>query len=247
MKISVITVCLNAADTIADTIASIRSQSHTDIEYIVVDGGSTDETLSIIEQNRDVVSALLTGPDCGMYDAANKGISAATGEIVGMLNADDFYADKDVLNDVACSVADGSDAVYGDLHYVDREHPQTIKRDWVSGSYDRKSFLFGWMPPHPTFFLRKNAYDTHGTFRLDFKSAADYELMLRMLYKHSLKPSYINRVLVKMRVGGKSNVSISNRIRANREDRKAWVVNGLKAPWYTLYLKPLSKLRQFVN
>ena len=247
MKISVITVCFNAAETIADTIESIRCQSHPDIEYIVVDGGSTDATLSIIEQNRDVVSVLHTGPDNGMYDAANKGISFASGQIVGMLNADDFYADDDVLKDVAFSMMNGSDAVYGDLHYVDRNHPQTIKRNWVSGEYDRKSFLSGWMPPHPTFFLRKNAYDAYGLFRLDFESAADYELMLRMLYKHSLKPSYINRVLVKMRVGGISNNSISNRIRANKEDRKAWTINGLEAAWYTLYLKPLSKLIQYVN
>jgi glycosyltransferase involved in cell wall biosynthesis len=245
MKISVITVCLNAAETIADTIHSIRRQSHPDIEYIVVDGGSTDETLSIIEQNRDVVSVLLTGPDEGMYDAANKGISAAKGEIVGMLNADDYYADEDVLKDVALAVADGSDAVYGDLHYVDRKRTDTIKRNWVSGSYDKKLFLSGWMPPHPTFFLRKEAYDEFGLFRLDFGSAADYELMLRMLYKYSLKPSYMNRVIVKMREGGKSNNSIANRIRANMDDRKAWKINGLTAAWYTLYLKPLSKLKQF--
>lgn len=247
MKISIITVCFNAAETIAATIESIRNQSHPDIEYIVVDGGSTDATLSIIEQNSDIVSVLLTGPDNGMYDAANKGIAAASGEIIGMLNADDFYADVDVLKDVASSLMEGSDIVYGDLHYVDRENPQTIKRDWVSGSYDRKSFLLGWMPPHPSFFIRKKAYEAHGMFRLDFGSAADYELMLRMLYKHSLTPHYINRVLVKMRVGGKSNISIANRIRANRQDRKAWSINQLKAPWYTLYLKPLSKLKQFTN
>lgn len=247
MKVSVITVCFNAAETIVDTIDSIRAQSHPDVEYIVVDGGSTDETLSIIERNRDVISVLITGPDNGMYDAANKGISAASGEVVGMLNADDFYADTDVLRDVASTVMGGSDAVYGDLHYVDRENPQTIKRNWVSGAYDRKSFLSGWMPPHPTFFLRKRAYEKYGMFRLEFKSAADYELMLRMLYRYSLKPGYIDRVMVKMRVGGKSNVSLSNRIRANREDRKAWSINGLKAAWYTLYLKPLSKLTQYVN
>ena len=246
MKISVITVCFNAADTIADTMESIRCQSHPDIEYIVVDGGSTDGTLSIIEQYSDVVSVLLTGPDDGMYHAANKGISAASGEIIGMLNADDFYADRDVLKDVALSVIDGSDAVYGDLHYVDRKHPQTVIRNWISGSYDRKSFLSGWMPPHPTFFIRKKAYDKYGVFRLDFKSAADYELMLRMLYKHLLEPHYINRVLVKMRVGGKSNVTIANRIRANKEDRKAWAINELDPAWYTLYLKPLSKLKQFI-
>ncbi|MGK0500802.1 MAG: glycosyltransferase [Oceanicoccus sp.] len=247
MKISVITVCFNAAETIADTIESIRCQSYADIEYIIVDGGSTDETLSIIEQNSDVVSLLLTGPDDGMYHAANKGISAASGDIIGMLNADDFYADKDVLKDVAASITAGSDAVYGDLHYVDRDNPQKITRNWISGPYDRESFRFGWMPPHPTFFIRKKAYDSYGLFVLDFESAADYELMLRMLYKHSLKPSYINRVLVKMRVGGKSNVSFANRVRANKEDRKAWEINELKADWYTLYLKPLSKLKQFVN
>lgn len=242
-----ITVCLNAEETIADTIESIRRQSHPDIEYIVVDGGSTDATLSIIAQNRDVVSKLLTGPDSGMYHAANKGISVAAGEVIGMLNADDFYADNDVLKDVASAVTKGSDAVYGDLHYVDRKDPQTIKRNWVSGSYNREQFLSGWMPPHPTFFLRKNAYDTHGLFRLDLKSAADYELMLRMLYKHSLKIGYINRVLVKMREGGRSNSSIANRIRANKEDRRAWTINGLKAAWYTLHLKPLSKLKQFYS
>ncbi|MFK8030322.1 MAG: glycosyltransferase family 2 protein [Gammaproteobacteria bacterium] len=245
MKISMITVCLNAQDTIADTIESIRRQSHPDIEYIIVDGGSTDDTLSIIEQNRDVVTKLQTGPDKGMYDAANKGINMAEGEVVGMLNADDFYADTDVLKDVAAAVRDGSDAVYGDLHYVDRNDPKTIKRNWKSGSYDRKHFLSGWMPPHPTFFLRKSAYEAHGLFRLDLKSAADYELMLRMLYKHSLKIDYIDRVLVKMRDGGQSNISLANRIRANKEDRRAWSINGLKAAWYTLHLKPLSKLKQF--
>jgi glycosyltransferase involved in cell wall biosynthesis len=246
IKISVITVCFNAAETIADTIQSIRSQSHPDIEYIVVDGGSTDETLAIIARNRDVITVLITGPDDGIYDAANKGIDCASGEIVGMLNADDFYADKDVLKDVANSLAKESHAVYGDLHYVDRKHPQRIKRRWVSGLYDRKRFLVGWMPPHPTFFIRKSAYDAYGVFRRDFGSAADYELMLRMLYKHSLEPVYIDRVLVKMRVGGKSNVSIANRIRANMEDRKAWTLNGLRAAWYTLYLKPLSKIGQFL-
>ena len=247
MKISVITVCLNAAETIGDTIESIREQSHPDIEYIVADGGSTDGTLAIIEQNRDIVSTLLTGPDKGMYDAANKAISASSGEVVGMLNADDFYADDGVLRDVASAMADGHDAVYGDLHYVDRTDPKTVIRNWVSGPYDRKSFRFGWMPPHPTFFLRKNAYNSYGLFRLDFQSAADYELMLRMLYKHFLQPAYMNRVVVKMRIGGKSNVSMANRIRANKEDRNAWRVNDLDAAWYTLYLKPLSKLKQFIR
>lgn len=247
MKISVITVCLNAADTIADTFASIRSQSHTDIEYIVVDGGSTDGTLEIIAQNRDVISVLITEPDNGMYEAANKGIGVTTGEIVGILNADDFYADKDVLKDISSSVVDGCDAVYGDLQYVDRRNADSIQRHWVAGLFERNSFNYGWMPPHPTFFLRKSAYEKHGLFRLDFESAADYELMLRMLYKHSLKPHYINRVLVKMRSGGQSNVSIANRIRANKQDRKAWTVNGLEAAWYTLYLKPLSKLKQFIT
>jgi glycosyltransferase involved in cell wall biosynthesis len=247
MKISIITVCLNSAKTISDTLNSIRSQNYTDIEYIVIDGGSTDGTVSILEANRDIISRLVTGPDAGMYDAANKAIDYANGDIVGMLNADDFYADNDVLRDVASLMEDGADAVYGDLHYVDRQQTDTISRNWVSGPYSRKSFLRGWMPPHPTFFLRKSAYEKYGAFRADFGSAADYELMLRMLYKHSLEPKYLNRVIVKMRDGGKSNVSLSNRLKANRDDRKAWEVNNLHAAWYTLYLKPLSKLKQFVK
>jgi len=247
MKISVITVCFNAAATISDAIDSIRCQDHPDIEYIVVDGGSTDETLAIIAQNRDIVSVLISEPDEGIYHAANKGIDASTGEFIGMLNADDFYADNQVLKDVAKAAVEGTDAVYGDLHYVDRSHPEVIRRNWVSGSYDRQKFLRGWMPPHPTFFISRRAYDNYGKFRMDFKSAADYELMLRMLYKHSLRPNYVNRVLVKMRVGGQSNRSLANRIKANREDRKAWTINGLKAAWYTLYLKPLSKLNQYFN
>jgi undecaprenyl-phosphate alpha-N-acetylglucosaminyl 1-phosphatetransferase len=247
VKVSIITVCFNAADTIADTIESIRRQSHPNIEYILIDGGSTDETLAIIAENRDVISVLVTEPDSGMYYAANKGIEAATGEFVGMLNADDYYADDDVVRDVARLAMEGSDAVYGDLHYVDRANPNLIIRNWISGNYKRKSFDYGWMPPHPTFFLRKDFYDRYGLFRLDFETAADYELMLRMLYRHSLKPRYINRILVKMRVGGKSNVSFANRIKANKEDRNAWKINGLEAAWYTLYLKPLSKLIQFFN
>jgi glycosyltransferase involved in cell wall biosynthesis len=245
MKISLITVCLNAEATIADTIESVRRQNYPDVEYIIVDGGSTDGTLGIIARNRDVVTVLISGPDDGMYDAANKGIAATRGEIVGMLNADDFYADENVLRDVAAQVTDGRDAVYGDLHYVDRSNPDTVRRRWISGAFKRKSFLSGWMPPHPTFFLRKSAYDEHGVFRMDLDSAADYELMLRMLYKHALQPGYINRVLVKMRVGGQSGVSLANRLRANRADRRAWSLNGLKAPWYTLHLKPLLKLKQF--
>lgn len=247
MKITVITVCLNAVDTIDDTIQSIRQQSHPDIEYIIVDGGSTDGTLSVIEKNRDLVSMLITERDDGMYFAANKAISCASGDIVGMLNADDFYADKHVLSDVEFLMNDGADAVYGNLHYVDRKQTTTVSRNWVSGPFEKRSFLQGWMPPHPTFFLRKSAYDQYGGFRLDFGSAADYELMLRMLYKHSLKPMYLDRVMVKMRDGGESNVSLVNRIKANWDDRKAWRVNELTAAWYTLYLKPLSKLRQFVD
>lgn len=247
MKVSVITVCLNAADTIADTFSSIRQQCYPDIEYIVVDGGSSDGTLAVIEQNHDLVSLLLTGPDQGMYDAANKGIRAASGDVVGLLNADDFYADAEVLTDVAATIGQGYDAVYGDLHYVDRLDTAVVRRNWVSGAYDRDAFRVGWMPPHPTFFMRRQAYLDYGLFRDDFQSAADYELMLRMLYTHGQTPGYINRVLVKMRAGGQSNVTLANRLRANREDCRAWVVNGLQAPWYLRYLKPLSKLKQFVN
>ena len=247
MKISIITVCYNSSETIADTIQSVASQSYPDIEYIIVDGLSKDSTVDIIKQHADVVSKWVSEKDKGIYDAMNKGISMATGDIIGILNADDVYTDSEVLNNVVRQFEDQSvQGVYGDLKYVQKDNLNKVIRYWKSGDYTQGKFLQGWMPPHPTFYVRKNIYDTYGKYRTDMPSASDYEFMLRVIHVKQIKLQYLPKVLVLMREGGVSNRSIKHRIDANRDDRRAWEVNGVKPRFYTLYLKPLSKLIQFV-
>lgn len=246
LKISIITVCYNSAETIENTIRSVVSQDYNSIEYIIVDGGSTDETLRIIEKYKTNVSKLISEKDDGIYHAINKGIALATGDIIGILHADDFYTNSDVIHNIAKVFSEKKvDTVYGDLQYVDRVDTSKIKRHWHSGEYSNGLFLKGWMPPHPTFFVKQICYEKYGSYNTSLHSAADYELMLRLLHKHKCTTAYIPEVLVKMRVGGKSNVSFMNRIRANREDKKAWLINGLKPGLFTFIRKPLSKLGQF--
>ena len=171
----------------------------------------------------------------------------ATGDVIAFIHADDFYASETVLSSVMKLFSDENvDSVYGDLNYVDRLDTSKVLRNWKSGAYKTELFLDGWMPPHPAFFLKKVCYEKFGAYNTSFSLAADYELMLRMLYKNKITTHYIPEVLVKMRTGGMSNVSISNRITANREDRRAWKVNGLKPGIFTLIKKPLSKINQFL-
>jgi glycosyltransferase involved in cell wall biosynthesis len=246
MKISVITACYNSAETIADTLKSVTEQSYSDIEYILIDGASTDNTLSIAEQYKNRITRIESGKDGGIYFALNKGLSLATGDIIAFLHADDVYAHKDVLAHVAAEFKRSeADSLYGDLNYVDRNDLSKVIRRWISGPYSKNLFRKGWMPPHPSFFLRRTCYEKHGNFNTGFKTAADYELMLRMLHVKKVSVTYLPEVLVLMRTGGVSNASFGNRIRANREDRKAWQVNGIKPALLTLIRKPLSKLRQF--
>ena len=248
MKVSVITVCLNSEATIEDTILSVLEQDHKDLEYIVVDGKSSDRTLPIIEKYKSRIAKLIFEKDDGMYFALNKGLREASGEVIGILNADDLYADSKVISQVVKEFSEKkTDSIYGDLQYVERNDLQKIFRNWKSNPYDAKLFLKGWMPPHPAFFVKRKCYEQFGAFNTIFSFAADYELMLRFLYKNRISASYIPQVLVKMRTGGLSNSSIKNRIKANREDRLAWKVNGLKPEKLTLVLKPLSKLRQFFS
>jgi len=247
-KLSIITVCYNSASTIEDTIKSVVNQNYKNIEYIIIDGGSTDDTLKIIEQYKDKISTVVSEKDDGLYDAINKGIKLATGDIIANLNSDDFYIDNNVIADVATKMQhDNTDTLYADLYYVDAIITNKITRHWVSGDYQYGQFFKGWMPPHPTFFVKKEIYKKYGAFNLDFKSAADYELMLRFIHKHQCSISYLPRVVVKMRIGGVSNASLLNRLKANREDKRAWLVNGLKPKPYTLIFKPLSKLGQFLK
>lgn len=245
-KVSVITVCYNSASTIEATIRSVISQGYADIEYIVVDGGSTDATLEIVNQFKENISKVISEKDDGIYFAINKGIAAATGDIIAILHADDIYNDTQVIADVVRAFnASAADAVYGDLQYVDRDDIKKVKRNWISGEYTEGLFKKGWMPPHPSFFVKASCYKKFGVFNTTLRSAADYELMLRLIHKHKCKVAYIPQVLVKMRVGGKSNVTFMNRIKANREDKKAWKINGLTPGLFTFIRKPLSKLGQF--
>jgi glycosyltransferase len=286
MKVSLITVSYNSARTIRDTLVSVQKQTYKDIEYIVVDGNSTDGTVEIVKQYLDsskdvsqdalqdsakdvsqdasqdasqdsskdasqdsakgVVTKFLCERDKGIYDAMNKGLALATGDIIGVLNSDDFYCSNDVIENVVRAFEENeTDCLYGDLNYVDPIDTSKIFRKWRSGSYSKENFLKGWMPPHPTFFVKKSCYENFGTFETQFKSAADYELMLRFLFKESCSAQHLPKVMIHMRAGGVSNVSFKNRLRANREDRLAWKINGLKPKWFTLLRKPLSKLKQY--
>ena len=246
MKISIITIAYNSEETIEDTILSVINQTYNDIEYIVVDGGSTDKTLEIIEKYKNQIDIVISEPDKGIYDAMNKGVRTANGELVGILNSDDFYANSSVIENISKNIK-GYDSIYADLVYVDRVDTNKIIRYWKSGVYKKGAFLKGWMPPHPTFFLRKKIYDRFGTYNLALKSAADYELMLRVLHKENISTTYYPEIITKMRVGGQSNASISNRLKANKEDREAWEINQIDPKFYSLYLKPLRKISQFIR
>lgn len=246
MKVSIITIAYNAEETISETIKSVINQDYENIEYIIVDGASKDKTCEIIKSFGFKVSKFISEKDNGIYDAMNKGLALATGEVIGILNADDVYADTKVISDVVAKMqAEKTDSLYADLVYVKREDTNKITRYWRSGKYTKGKFLKGWMPPHPTFFVKREIYEKYGNFNLNLKSASDYEIMLRFLHKHEISVSYLPRVTTKMRVGGQSNVTLKNRIKANREDREAWKINGLKPGVFTLVRKPLSKVGQF--
>lgn len=248
MTVSIITVVYNGADTIRDCIDSVLSQTYPHIEYIVIDGGSTDGTADVVRAYGAKIARFVSEPDQGIYDAMNKGIGLATGEVVGLLNADDLYRHADVIAHVADRLNQtGSDAVYSDLVYVDRFDTSRVVRYWRGGPYPVNGFLWGWMPAHPTLFVRRHIYGQYGLFTTALRSAADYELMLRMIHKHRIRLSYLNELTVMMRAGGVSNQSIKHRLRANREDAEAWRLNNLKPYFFTLWLKPLRKLGQFLQ
>lgn len=248
MKISVVTVTYNSAETVEDTIKSVLGQTYPDVEYIIVDGLSSDNTMEIINKYKDRIAVVVSEKDKGIYDAINKGVELATGEVVAILNSDDMFNHENVLTAVMKKFSEtGADAVYGDLVYVDRKDTSKVTRTWKSGLYREGKFLKGWMPPHPSFFVKKWCYQRFGKFHTHFKTSADYELMLRFIHVNKIKLSYLPEILVRMRLGGQSNVSLANRLEANREDRKAWELNGLKPGRLTLIRKPLSKIFQFIK
>ncbi|MCX7113634.1 MAG: glycosyltransferase family 2 protein [Proteobacteria bacterium] len=247
MKISVITAVLNGRATIADALASVLAQDHPDIELIVIDGASTDGTLDIIQRYAGRVAHLVSEPDRGIYDALNKGLRLATGEVVGFLHADDRYADDRVLSRIAAALADpGVDACYGDLLYVGKDEPNHVIRHWQAGPYHPRLLARGWMPPHPTFYARRSVYQRLGGFDLDYRIAADYDCMLRFLGAGRVACAYIPEVLVQMRLGGASNRSLRNLLQKSREDYLALRRNQVGGMG-TLLLKNLQKLPQFFH
>lgn len=243
-KVSVITASYNSESTIEDALRSVAEQSHSEVEHIIIDGGSQDRTLVIVDEYSHI-SLLISEEDAGIYDAMNKGVANSSGDIIGILNSDDYYPDENVVSDVVRIFEDSTiDLVYGDLTYID-EKGKTV-RNWKAGRFDKSKFKRGWMPPHPTVFVRREIYSQYGDFRLDMGTSADYELLLRWLYRYDVRPFYLERPLVVMRTGGVSNASIRNRLRANKMDKKAWRVNDLNTSWYTRFMKPLRKLTQWL-
>ena len=246
LTISVITAVYNRVDTVGQALASVRGQSWGQVEHIVIDGASTDGTLELLEAQRERLAVLVSERDSGIYDALNKGLARATGDVVGLMHSDDFYADERVLERVALAFADPTvDAVYGDLDYVAKADTGCVIRRWRSGACSRARLRWGWMPPHPTLYLRRSVIEEWGGFDTSFQIAADYDAMLRYLWRGRIRLAYIPEVLVKMRVGGESNRSLARIVRKSREDYRALRNNGVGGLG-TLVWKNLSKLPQFL-
>jgi glycosyltransferase involved in cell wall biosynthesis len=248
IKISIITVCFNSALTIKDTINSVENQNGVDVEHIVIDGLSKDETVNIVKSHESIAT-LISELDKGIYDAMNKGIALASGNIVGTLNADDFYYDDNVLNEVERVFLDpGIDACYGDLVYVKQEDINQTVRFWKSNDYKDGLFKSGWMPAHPTFFVRKSVYDRLGGFNLNYKIAADFELLFRFIEQNKIKTKYIPKVMVKMRLGGTTNKSLNNVVNQNKE-----IISILQSyyPNFSIasfmFRKLINRLSQFIR
>jgi len=252
-KVSIITITYNSEKTLDDTIKSVLSQTYKDIEYIIVDGASTDGTIGIIKKYENEISKFISEPDEGIYDAMNKGLKLATGYIVGILNSDDVYYDNKVIEKVVDKFKkEAVDSVYGDLYYVKENDLNEVVRYWKSSDFKQGSFAKGWHPPHPTFFVKREIYHKYGLFDLDMKVSADFELMLRFLEKYKISIAYIPSVIVRMRTGGESNKSIKNIITGNKSILKAFDKNDIEVnkfiyPFYRFVPKIFQVLKSKSN
>ncbi|MCI1752958.1 MAG: glycosyltransferase [Flavobacteriales bacterium] len=248
MKVSVITVCYNSVTEIEETIRSVMVQDHADIEHIVIDGGSTDGTQDKIKRYSECISHFVSEKDAGVYDAMNKGLKLATGDVVAFVNAGDMMATRNTVSYMVRAFEEGDcDVIYGDALMVDPDDITKVKRFWKGGEYKRENFRKGWMPPHLGTYIRKRAYDRFGLFNMELKVSADYELMFRFLYKHKLSARYVPKVLVRFRLGGVSNRSFAHVWRANVEVYKAWKLNGESVSPLIILRKPLAKVLQMVK
>jgi glycosyltransferase involved in cell wall biosynthesis len=247
LKITVVTAVYNRADSIGAAVASVRRQTHPMVEHIVQDGGSSDGTLEVLARLADPGMLVASGRDGGIYDGINRGIARASGEVVGLMHSDDVFAADDVLARVAETFAAGDiDGVYGDLVYVSARDPERIIRHWRSGAYRPEMLRRGWMPPHPTLYLRREVFARWGVYDTAFSIAADYEAMLRWLVQGRIRLAYLPMVMVRMRIGGESNRSLGRILRKSREDHRAMRRHGVGGMG-TLLAKNFGKLGQFIN
>lgn len=246
MKISIVTISFNSSKTIERTIKSVLAQQNVDLEYIIKDGASNDDTVEIIKKYAEQDSRIeyVSEKDKGIYDAMNIGVQMASGDIVGILNSDDYYASTESLSSIIGAFKNNPDIplVYGNILYVKENKPYRV---WKSGK--AKSFYSGWMPPHPALFVKKEVYEKYGLFRLDCGINADYEIMLRFFQKNKLSSIWVNKTITYMEAGGTSNNGIGSRIAGIKNDSIAWEKNELIPKWYTIFLKKLRKLPQFIT
>lgn len=245
LKISLITVTRNAETYLSRCIESVIAQNYSNLEYIVIDGASTDNTLQIINKYNQNIDFYVSEPDSGIYDAMNKGINIATGDVIGVLNADDFFADNSILSSLSSAFKQyNTDVIYGDLDYINPKG--AIVRNWHSGAYKHGMFNWGWMPPHPTFYCKRSLFERFGLYDLQYGTAADYELMLRFIHQQKADVYYLNKKMVKMNKGGVSNKSFQNRFKAWVFDYKAMGKNGVMFPLMCVIFKPIRKFSQFL-
>jgi glycosyltransferase len=246
MKVTLITATYNSQKYLEDCITSVIRQGYKDIEHIIVDGKSSDNTVDIIKKYESHIAWWVSETDRGMYDAINKGMKMATGDIIGILNSDDMLDSDDVIESIVKAFNEKNvDSIYGDLEYVDPDDTNKIYRIWKGKPYSRNLFRFGWMPAHPTFYFKRVLLEKFGGYESHYYSAADYEFMARYLFKHRISAYYLPKLIVKMRRGGQSNSSLRIRLRANRRDYLAMKKNNIPFAFFVSILKPLSKLHQY--
>lgn len=246
LKISVVTVCYNSEKYIRTAIESVLGQTYKNIEYIIIDGASKDQTMDIVNSYGDRIQVVVSEPDKGIYDAMNKGLKLASGDYVAVLNSDDFYTDYQVIEQVVRRLLEAkTDSLFADLIYVEELNPEKSVRYWKSNDFKKGSFKLGWHPAHPTFFVKKSIYEKYGYFNLSFKLASDFELMLRFLEKYHISSCYLDLPIIKMRLGGATNKNIKNIFNQNIECYKSFKINDLSVSVFYPFLRLIPKIKQF--